>query len=653
MTVKLKIGGTIRHALAGTINVVERLKGQNTARFKIREALPGTSFTRGQEVIIYDDARTESVLVTIDPLTQIGPPGLIWVYEINNGFVTATSIVMSTSQWKEGTFEVIFNVREAGEFTDAWPGLAVAADGGDTLGINMAIGRATMDDPVRFKIHVFSYIGGNQYQADLYSDVAFEFSSATAYRLTVTWDYDDVGTTTWKFYINGTLHDTDTTSGTALTNSGRMLVENGYFPFPQASQYTSDVRLWEVARLEAAIDADKFERLVGDEAFLLAYWKCDEMTGTTAFDSTANNYDGIFTPYEEAGDLPGWGFSNDPWTDEYPLEDAIEYQVKDYRYFGGRIEKVETTKLSNNVIESDLSCLGFAEVFDRRLVAGNYSSKVAAHVIWSLYWLYLSTEAIGVYTIPEGAGIGSAGYNYCTMRKALDEIVKRGDYLWRVDMYKELRYDQRVDKPAPFGIDSGTPTNYFDFDCKTLKGDYYNKIRAHIRVLVGADYVDYFIIAQDDAEIAARAAAEGGSGIYEHYEDLAQVQTVQQGISIVLAMLDRATTIGQDVSYKTFEHGLRPGMLQPIYHEDYDVDDDFTIESVTTEQVEGHIQYSILATTAKTSREAVDLLYDYVEEKSNFKPAFISLGSIEAEGLTVEDGVVCGDDIVVEVGDIP
>ncbi|AUG82115.1 hypothetical protein CFP65_7541 [Kitasatospora sp. MMS16-BH015] len=50
-----------------------------------------------------------------------------------------------------------------------------------------------------------------------------------------------------------------------------------------------EVRLWARARRSARIAATRGERLVGDEPQLVAYYRCDEGTGTTAYDQSANS----------------------------------------------------------------------------------------------------------------------------------------------------------------------------------------------------------------------------------------------------------------------------------------------------------------------------------------------------------------------------
>jgi len=53
-----------------------------------------------------------------------------------------------------------------------------------------------------------------------------------------------------------------------------------------------EVRIWSVARTQADIQANMYRELTGTEAGLVGYWKLNEGSGTTAYDSTANKSNG-------------------------------------------------------------------------------------------------------------------------------------------------------------------------------------------------------------------------------------------------------------------------------------------------------------------------------------------------------------------------
>ena len=77
--------------------------------------------------------------------------------------------------------------------------------------------------------------------------------------------------------------------------------------------YMDELRVWNYARTQAQINADMNNPLAGTEPGLAGYWKFDENTGQTAYDSSTNNYDGTLgsTGGGDSND-PDWGSSDAP-----------------------------------------------------------------------------------------------------------------------------------------------------------------------------------------------------------------------------------------------------------------------------------------------------------------------------------------------------
>ncbi|MDB9535241.1 Calx-beta domain-containing protein, partial [Dolichospermum planctonicum CS-1226] len=95
-----------------------------------------------------------------------------------------------------------------------------------------------------------------------------------------------------SLYINGQLDSTADFVGTPLQNNypvkiGREL--NAWTPF--AGQI-DDVRIWNVARTQAQIQANLNKTLTGTETGLAAYWNFNNITGNTATDLTTNGNNG-------------------------------------------------------------------------------------------------------------------------------------------------------------------------------------------------------------------------------------------------------------------------------------------------------------------------------------------------------------------------
>lgn len=108
----------------------------------------------------------------------------------------------------------------------------------------------------------------------------------------------DAAADTTTIYLNGAQVGQITGQTNAIpTNSLRLTI--GSAPENPVDRhfegFIRDVRIWNTARSQAQIDANKHATLVGNESGLVGYWKLDEQTGSTANDSSASNFDGTLT----------------------------------------------------------------------------------------------------------------------------------------------------------------------------------------------------------------------------------------------------------------------------------------------------------------------------------------------------------------------
>ena len=100
--------------------------------------------------------------------------------------------------------------------------------------------------------------------------------------------------------------------------------------------------------------------------------------------------------------------------------------------------------------------------------------------------------------------------------------------------------------------------------------------------------VSMFVKIEDKEEIAARAAAESTSGIYEAlFEDSSAIY-LDLNVSAAETHLRQMPFDRADLSYQTDKGGLRAGMLQHIVHTGRGVDDDFLIISISASEMTDH-----------------------------------------------------------------
>ena len=138
--------------------------------------------------------------------------------------------------------------------------------------------------------------------------------------------------------------------------------------------------------------------------------------------------------------------------------------------------------------------------------------------------------------------------------------------------------------------------------------DYYwsygsNVLTATVAPGVGAQvaltYQGMFPILVDeriDAEILARRALEGGTGVYEAIADEPGINVQNAAVQKALAYLRKHGVIPETIQFETDKPGLRSGQLLSVKISTVGVDDDYLIESISMRDVQGTInRYRVTA----------------------------------------------------------
>ncbi len=95
-----------------------------------------------------------------------------------------------------------------------------------------------------------------------------------------------------RLFVNGVEEGTAVSIGTLWTDGNRYVL-NGYRTSAGVIQYSGlvdELRIWNLQRSQVQISGSMNSQLAGNESGLLAYWNCDEGTGTTLYDQTNNTY---------------------------------------------------------------------------------------------------------------------------------------------------------------------------------------------------------------------------------------------------------------------------------------------------------------------------------------------------------------------------
>jgi hypothetical protein len=106
----------------------------------------------------------------------------------------------------------------------------------------------------------------------------------------------DSASHSYKLFIDGILESNITPSTLTMNRNTSQPFRIGTYDFSYAPEFKGqmdEIRIWNVARTEEEIQANMYRELSGTEPGLIGYWKFDEGSGDTAYDSSPNNNDGM------------------------------------------------------------------------------------------------------------------------------------------------------------------------------------------------------------------------------------------------------------------------------------------------------------------------------------------------------------------------
>ena len=176
-----------------------------------------------------------------------------------------------------------------------------------------------------------------------------------------------IDSTGGKIFVDGT----NRTAGTAApwtgtpgpTTTTAPLNIGYYLSAPAPAHFNgqiADVQIWNVSRTVDQIRADKDRALVGNEPGLVAYWRLNDGSGTTAADSTASPLPGTLNggptwqptehPFAQANGYVTLAFNNDPLLGGLPVT-----------------LKIIRIDCASGVFQGDIRVLPADNVFDERL----------------------------------------------------------------------------------------------------------------------------------------------------------------------------------------------------------------------------------------------------------------------------------------------
>jgi hypothetical protein len=114
--------------------------------------------------------------------------------------------------------------------------------------------------------------------------------------------------------VNGVMDGTMTTTQTSsLTAPAQILIGADTIDRHFFAGLIDEVRLWSVVRTPAQITAMMHQKLAGNEAGLVGYYRFDDGTGTTAIDASPSHANATLMGGDAGGTgAPTWAMSDAP-----------------------------------------------------------------------------------------------------------------------------------------------------------------------------------------------------------------------------------------------------------------------------------------------------------------------------------------------------
>jgi hypothetical protein len=664
---KANIGGTDYSIKTGSLDCIECIDGKGKATFRVRQALAGaTRFVRGKEIYIYDDALSE----TVDTSNTYGEWG-DWGVGLktdtwpDNGEV---SVALPAGRvGAQGTFEANICVKEiTADMAGSTFVVAHYLTHGGTDYNFITFGVSFSGSVPNAKAHPYvlisAYTGGN-----FANEVFFQFYPLNRkeiemqleryYRFSVNWNDVGDGTTDFQVFVDGVLDEGANLNGIVTMNpdTSDKIVLNGIADETGLDVLVNDVREFNVPQNWQWIREHARQRIAspGTEATLTFYYQMNEGAGNHCHDTGPNAYgdatfvDGVdFSPYwfKNLTDYNSCG--------DYPYEDSWTSGVHDMRFFAGKVETVSDSIIGGVVLESTITCVDHGFLAAKRLVTTSITGRSLRYIAQKVVKIYMIGEQVGSQCMPEGASVPRVDWLYLYVNKALDQLRDMCECIWYIDSYREMRCHAKDYRAAPFDLLNTDSPKRFLQDSLTYeesRGKYFNRIVGRIQTDAEGEQ---YIVAEDAAEIAAKVIAEGGSGIYESYEELANAGSIANGVKIAKGKLAQCAEVGSMVTYITRTHGLHAGMWQHIECTDMNVDDDYLIIEVKTFDQDGYdIRHKITATTSHIPRDLSTYLDAVLDSKTNWKTTLpIDATPIGVYSELMDDGVKCGDTATVVEG---
>lgn len=591
-----------------TLSIEDAINERSTANFKMIDESGQLDLKDGQPIEIYDNDNTlifGGFLFFPKRFVPIATTAVIYDIEAVDNHAISDRFIVAETYTNESTGDIVKDLQEKYLADDGiWHNpSALEFDGVDdyvdcgndsllkpstSVTIEAWIKPDTYSSNALYFIASKGTTGGKGYWIGLKSTGKAIFSVESQLsgdavlslnewiHITGVWDGSEQ-----RLYVNGVLDGTVATTISTIDYSGVPTFRIGDQSGSTGRYFDGeidDVRVWNVSRTQKQIQDNMNKELVGNETGLVGYWKFNEESGTTATDSTSNSNDGT---------ISGATYVTDTWS---------EQSIQD----GANVEAITFTRIGtvSDAIDELAELSGFSW-----WVSHNKQLYFVQRNTFSAPFGLTDTAPINSVNLREDK---SRYRNTQYIRGGLDrtqEIVKEKPtpspdgvsktFVVRFPIATKPRIfiDSVEVSSADIGV-NGFDTNkkyYFTFNTNNITQDDTETVLSTETLEV--TYIGLYpllVVAQDNQAINDRKAIEGGTGIYENITNEPKINQRENALDIANGKLRKYTKIEREITYQTFESGLKTGQLQNVNMDKYKVENaEFLIDRMTITDFDG------------------------------------------------------------------
>lgn len=309
--------------------------------------------------------------------------------------------------------------------------------------------------------------------------------------------------------------------------------------------------------------------------------------------------------------------------------------------FGGVIKERRIGRLNKNgIIYSSIqvACQGYNHIPKRRTIQYRPDNVSAGHAVRYMLENVLSDEGITEGIIEDGIALFGYDAELKSVRDVLDDLAESCGFKWYIDDEKKLFFLKSDTIPdAPFQLlEAGGPfTDFSNVEVTDTLEGYRNKqfVRAGDRI----------IVMQNDSEIAARSAVEGGTGVYGEVEENINVQERLDAERLADELLFRyGSHIPATLSFTTNTIGFDAGQRLYVELPSFGASGSYLIEQVDISDAgKGCLQFQVFAVKKnfeKTTKRK-DTWQDYFQK--------LVSSSRYGSGSNEEGAIIYASDLLV------